>query len=334
MERAVCRPWAETGYPHAVATPPSSAERSAAAPAPPSYFDARAEFAYRFLAGEGLEIGGLHRPLPVPPSARVRQVDRMTTAELAAAYDQDVAGKELAEVDLVDDGETLATVAPESQDFIVANHFLEHTGDPIGTIENHLAKLKPGGILFYAVPDKRWSFDFRREETSLEHLIRDHEEGPEVSRREHYDEWGLLVTGTEAERAEESWPQKAAEIARALEAEDYSVHTHVFTEASFLRLLLHCRERSGDGFEIEASARGGDEIVVVLRKAGAWPEPAAGPATGPALAAEVAKLRSENASLAAAARELERVKHSSSWRVTEPLRAAKARLVRSDRLAR
>jgi predicted SAM-dependent methyltransferase len=304
----------------------SSAAPATAAQAPPTYFDARAEFAYRYLAGEGLEIGGLNRPLPVPPAARVRQVDRMTTAELAAGYGEDMAGKKLAEVDVVDDGETLATVDDGSQDFIIANHFLEHTGDPIGTIGNHLAKLKPGGVLFYAVPDKRWSFDFRREVTSLEHLIRDREEGPEVSRSEHFDEWGLLVTGTDEERAEPNWPERAAEIARALDAEDYSIHTHVFTEASFLRLLLHCREVTGEGFEVEASARGGDEIVVVLRKAGAWPETTGSRATAPELAAERAALKSRVAQLEVAARELERVKRSSSWRVTEPLRAAKARL--------
>ncbi len=307
-------------------TPQSSAARQGPAAAPPSYLDARAEFAFRFLAGEGLEIGGLHRPLPTPAAAHARQVDRMTTAELAAAYDEDVAGRELAEVDLVDDGETLAKVAAESQDFIVANHFLEHTGDPIGTIANHLAKLRPGGVLFYAVADKRYTFDFRREVTTLEHLIRDHEEGPEVSRRAHYDEWVLQVTGTDAERARPDWPESAAEIARALEAEDYSIRTHVFTEASFLALLLHCRERFDEGFEIEATCRDGDECVAVLRRAGAWPVRRSSAPTAAELNAEAAALRNRIAQLEGAARELERVKRSSSWRVTEPLRAAKARL--------
>jgi predicted SAM-dependent methyltransferase len=293
---------------------------------PPPYFEARAELAYRFLAGEGLEIGALHRPLKVPAQAHVRQVDRMTVEGLTEAYDEDVAGKQLTQVDVVDDGEVLATVDDGSQDFVIANHFLEHTGDPIGTIGNHLAKLRPGGVLFYAVPDKRYSFDFRREVTTLDHLIRDHHEGPAVSRREHYDEWGLHVTGTEAERAAPTWPEKAEEIARTLEAEDYSVHTHVFTEPSFLRLLLHCREHFEEGFEIEVAIRNGGEIVAILRKAGAWPTPANPDGTVAELAAEAASLKSQVARLEGVARELERVKRSSSWRVTEPLRHAKARL--------
>jgi hypothetical protein len=44
------------------------------------------------------------------------------------------------------------------------------------------------------------------------------------------------------------------------------------------------------------------------------------------LRAEVASLKSQVARLEAAARELDRMKSSNSWRVTEPLRHAKARL--------
>ena len=94
---------------------------------------------------------------------------------------------------MIDDGERLETFAEESVDFIVANHFMEHTQDPIRTIETHLSKLRPGGILFYAVPDKRYTFDFRRPRTTLEHLIADYERGPEASRWEHFLEWERTV---------------------------------------------------------------------------------------------------------------------------------------------
>jgi predicted SAM-dependent methyltransferase len=291
---------------------------------PPLYFDARAELAYRFLAGEGLEIGALHRPLAVPSQARVRYVDRMPVEDLRAAYEE--VGQDIVPVDVVDDGETLATVEDGSQSFIVANHFLEHTEDPIGTIANHLARLKPGGVLFYAVPDQRYTFDFRREVTTLDHMVRDHEEGPQVSRREHYDEWSLLVDGTEEERAQPNWPQQAEKSARRLEDQDYSIHFHVWTKAAFLGLLLHCQERFEETFEVEVAAGNGEETIVVLRKAGASPEPATDTPNAATLSAEVASLKGDVARLEVSARELERVKLSSSWRVTEPLRAAKARL--------
>ena len=55
---------------------------------------------------------------------------------------------------------------------------------------------------------------------------------------------------------------------------------HVWTQAEFLKLILHCRERYEDAFDIEAAARQGIEFVVVLRKAGP-PPAAATPAPAP-----------------------------------------------------
>jgi hypothetical protein len=62
----------------------------------------------------------------------------------------------------------------------------------------------------------------------------------------------------------------------------------------------------------------------------ASPHPSTEPRTVAELEADLRELRTQNArlerELEAAARELERVKLSRSWRATEPLRAAKARL--------
>jgi SAM-dependent methyltransferase len=243
---------------------------------PPVYLEARAEFAARYLFGEGLEIGPLHQPLAMPPHVRVRYVDRMRTEELRREYPE-LAEWDLTEVDVVDDGESLSTIAAESQDFIVANHFLEHCENPIGTIETHLGKLRPGGILFYAVPDKRYTFDFRRPVTAIEHMLEDYEHGPERSRSEHFQEWARLVideespsAGSAEQAASEEW---VAEKARALEEAAYSIHMHVWTQAEFLQLILACRERFDDAFEIEAAARRAIEFIVVLRKQGPLPAP-------------------------------------------------------------
>lgn len=232
---------------------------------PPDYLAARAVFAESYLFGEGLEIGPLHQPIGMPRGARARYVDRMLTDDLRLEYPE-LAGWDLTDVEIVDDGETLTTVADESQDFIVANHFLEHTEDPIGTIRTHLTKLKPGGILFYAVPDKRFTFDFRREPTPLEHMVADHEQGPERSRREHYEEWARLVV---PEESGDDPDRRATE----LEEMGYSVHMHVWTQADFVRLILECRERFDQPFDIEATAQRGIEFIVVLRKRGEQPAP-------------------------------------------------------------
>jgi SAM-dependent methyltransferase len=257
------------------AGPPVVAEEQQASP-PPIYFDARADLARQLLQGDGIEIGPLHQPLAMPPHARVKYVDRMPTDELRREY-AELADWDLTEVDIVDDGETLATIPEESQDFIVANHFLEHCENPIGTIETHLGKLKPGGVLFYAVPDKRYTFDFRRPVTPLEHMVADADEGPERSRGEHYVEWSRFVygeasesTGTAEQAASEEWVERKA---RELEEAKYSIHMHVWTQAEFLKLILACRNRFGEAFDIEAAANRGIEFIVVLRKSGAFPDP-------------------------------------------------------------
>jgi SAM-dependent methyltransferase len=203
----------------------------------------------------------------------VRYVDRIAVDELRREYPE-LSDEELVPVGVIDDGETLTTIEDGSQDFIIANHFLEHCEDPIGTIEVHLRKLRPGGVLFYAVPDKRYTFDFRRPLTPLEHMVLDHEDGPGRSRREHYEEWVRLVP--EHPPSEE----QAIREARKLEAAEYSIHMHVWTQAEFLQLILHCKQRFEDGFDIEAAVRRSLELVVVLRKQGELPAPADSAAAG------------------------------------------------------
>jgi SAM-dependent methyltransferase len=274
--------------------------------APPIYFDGRRELAAHFLVGEGLEIGPLHLPMAMPPQATARYVDRMLIEDLRREYPE-LADWNLTPVDVVDDGEKLATIAAESQDFIVANHFLEHCENPIRTIETHLGKLRPGGVLFYAVPDKRFTFDFRRPVTPLEHMVADYEQGPERSRAEHYEQWAQLVFPKEGES-----PDQTQARARELEEAAYSIHMHVWTQAEFLQLILDCRERFDDAFDIEATARQGIEFMVVLRKRGQLPLPAAPaetPATSPTVRTAVRIRRQAARAWAKLKRETSAIRH-------------------------
>jgi len=251
---------------------------------PPIYIDARRNLAEHFLFGRGLEIGPLHQPLHLPPHVTVRYVDRMKEDELREEYPE-LADWNLTPVDVVDDGETLSTIPAESQDFIVANHFLEHCENPIGTIETHFSKLRPGGLLFYAVPDKRFTFDSLRPLTPLEHMVADYEQGPERSRAEHYAEWVRLVIDegsglapTDPKYRSEEWE---ATKTKELEEESYSIHMHVWTQVEFLKLILECRRRLDIAFDIEATARQGIEFMVVLRRQGAFPKPTPPPPPEP-----------------------------------------------------
>jgi SAM-dependent methyltransferase len=212
----------------------------------------RRRLANKFLRGDGLEIGALHLPLALPRAANVRYVDRYSREDLRREY-PDMQAYDLVEVDVVDDGERLATVPDGSVDFVIANHFIEHTQDPIATLGNHARVLREGGVLFMAVPDKRRTFDVDRPVTTLEHLLRDHAEGPQWSRAQHFEEYAALV-------------HKDPMMARELEDRDFSIHFHVFTPASFAGLLVHCRDELGVPLELEALVPSAHEFVTILRR--------------------------------------------------------------------
>jgi hypothetical protein len=328
-----------------------SISRGAATP-PPVVRDTRRELAAEFFRGNGIEIGALHLPMALPAGVSARYVDRMAVPELRKHYPE-LDDQALAPVDIVDDGETLSTIEPESVDFIVANHFLEHCEDPIRTITTHLGKLRPGGVLFYAVPDKRYTFDFRRPRTPLSHLLADHEDEGQSSRDEHYLEWARLVYPEGNRPPDES---TARALAHDLEASGYSIHFHVWTQADLLELILHCDERLGS-FELEAVRRLGVENIVVLRKHGELvvEESPAGQAAIPKLSRsppvaepaeritqlerELAEAHSDAYNAREEARVLQQratmgdqvladVFNSLSWRLTQPLRTAKQFVVR------
>jgi SAM-dependent methyltransferase len=218
----------------------------------------RRRLAGRYLQGDGLEVGALHLPLALPRGARARYVDRMSVADLRAHYPE-LDEYELVTPDFIDDGEALTSVPSGSMDFVIVNHLIEHCQDPIGALLSHARVLREGGILYLAAPDRRRTdFDREREETSLEHLLRDHEQGPEGSRSKHYEEWSRFAIKVP--------DGEVSEHAATLEEQDYSIHFHTFTLTSFLALILRAREVYGLPFEVVASETNNHEFIVIARK--------------------------------------------------------------------
>lgn len=221
------------------------------------FIQVRREIAGRYLKGKGIEVGALHAPLEVPAGVTVSYVDRLPVAELRKQYPE-LATANLVEADIVDDGENLASIPDSSWDFVIANHMIEHCQDPIGTLENFLRVIKPGGVLYMGVPDKRYTFDIDRPLTSLDHLIRDHTEGAGWSRRSHFEEWVRLVDKTLEQDV-------AARIQYLLDI-NYSIHFHVWTFETFSELLKYCQTIFLRNFEIELFQENFGEVIVILRK--------------------------------------------------------------------
>ena len=126
-------------------------------------------------------------------------------------------------------------------------------------IDEILRVLKPGGVLYLAIPDKRYTFDSERPVTPFEHLEADHRDGPETSRDEHYREYARYVHHCRTE-------QDVAGTARHLKATGYSIHFHVWTQAEVLELLAAMRMRYQMPFDVETVVKNGIEVIMVLRK--------------------------------------------------------------------
>lgn len=218
-----------------------------------------------YISGNGIEIGALQMPLDISglPVTNIKYVDRLTIDELRKQYPE-LSDLKLVQVDIIDNGEILSKIENESLDFIIANHFIEHARNPMGTIENWLFKLRPNGIIFMAVPDKHYTFDINRELTPLQHLVSDYCSNPQerfVPDRQHFVEWATFVNNLPAEEVESR--------ANFLMEIDYSIHFHTFTLQSFLEMLNYLRQERKLPFVLKACAdtiHGSNEFLLVLMR--------------------------------------------------------------------
>jgi len=101
--------------------------------------------------------------------------------------------------------------------------------NPVLAIENWLRVLKPGGLLYLIVPDKRTTFDKKRLRTSLEHMILDYQRPCKKRDFEHYLDYSINVHGLQG--------TEALKDAEKLFVEDYSIHFHVFIPSDIKALL-------------------------------------------------------------------------------------------------
>jgi len=223
----------------------------------------RLGLANRYIRGSGIEIGALQKPAQLNSAIQVRYIDRMSLEKLLEHYPE-MASIPVQAPDIVDDGQQLLHIAEDSQDFAIANHFLEHCPDPIRSIHNMLRVVKQGGILYLAVPDKRHTFDLRRPVTPYAALKMAYVSGQRSGVADLFYEWCHLVYNLP--------PAEAKQRAEQLMAEDYSIHYNVWATSDLLSFLLSARHDFQIPFELVAVVSSENENIVLLeRTAGRLP---------------------------------------------------------------
>lgn len=185
----------------------------------------RYEISKKYLKGRGLEIGAFNSPTPLLEGVESDYVDQMSIEEIKKRFPK-YEDYYCAYPIILDDGEKLRKIENEKYDFLIANHMLEHTENFFETIQNHLRVIKKGGILFYAIPDKRFTFDKNRKLTTYEHLKDELNNGVKENSYEHYLDVAMNIENLKEEEAKE----KATELLN----EGMDTHFHVWTSETFI----------------------------------------------------------------------------------------------------
>ncbi len=132
-------------------------------------------FGFDIPGWKGLEIGPLVSPLIQKEEGDVRYVDRASTSELREWYGKDskINPEEITEIDYIWGDSSLAVATGHSAyfDYCVAAHVIEHVPDLIGWLQEISTILKVGGVASFSIPDRRYTFDYLRSESTLSDCI-------------------------------------------------------------------------------------------------------------------------------------------------------------------
>jgi SAM-dependent methyltransferase len=234
-------------------------------------FTHRSRLAGKYLSGTGLEIGAMNRPLRAPSRAKVKYVDIATREESIRKFPE-LNPRDIVEVDYIADGFTLEGVPESGFDFLVANHVLEHSHDPVGTLVRWHGVLRDSGILYCSVPIAEMCFDKGRPITPFTHMLEDYLAGisrdPAVARElnlQHYLEWLTIslpaITGKPPPSNEELHQQAADLALRRTE-----IHFHAFSPQSVRELFEGVHREVLPGLQILEVSDSGGEVIVIARK--------------------------------------------------------------------
>ena len=290
----------------------------------------------------GIEIGALTTPLLRPPDADIRFVDHVDSKALRDKYRNDPAVNidSIVPVDAVWGDATLAACFPgETFDYVIASQVIEHVPDMIGWLAEVAAVLRPNGRLILAIPDRRYTFDILRRETSLSDLI---DSNLHAVRRptpgqvfdfnanavelDHVTAW-TAMPAIGSLRHYLTKPQALAKARESCSGSYVDSHCSVFTARSLLELqLLPFRP---ERFHVAPS--GSNEMSLVLLR-----QPAEADAACKAIAlmlqhgvdSEGLPLDTPDAPdrVGALEQALASMRASTCWRMTAPLRTLKERL--------
>jgi predicted SAM-dependent methyltransferase len=203
---------------------------------------------------KGVEFGPLSRPIVRPEEGDIRYVDHASTANLREKYQVNLGHDplEFVEVSYVWDHGSLREVIHDGTvfDYALASHVIEHVPNVVGWLNDILSVLRDGGLLGLAIPDKRYTFDRMRQETSpaifIDHWVRNQKTHSAQQVFDHFsnvvkvgtEEIKLIFDGidpvTERHHSDDF---AMVQVNQAVGGVYLDCHASVFTPESFLRAM-------------------------------------------------------------------------------------------------
>jgi len=193
----------------------------------------RNDYASHYITGDGYEIGAQNSPVSCNHACKILYIDYLSKRESSQKYD--IPENECVEVDIVADANNLDAIPSDSASFIIANHVLEHSPNPIGAILGWLRILEAKGRLFLTLPNyKSNEFDFEKIPTPINHFERDYERAKNKKdiTTEHIYEHIQIIDGIDPTN-EQIFKQRYEAIIES----NLHTHYHVFDRKNVLELL-------------------------------------------------------------------------------------------------
>jgi len=214
-------------------------------------------FVKESLKGNILEIGGLAAPFSINAETKITYTDKydgetlkkMCKEHLLGYHDNELKIEDIISPDVVCEADTLP-FSDNIFDAVVCSHVLEHLVNPYKAIFEWLRVVAPQGYIYIVVPDKRYTFDAKRETTLVQHMVDDYEQDIKKIDKEHYIDFYSNVHNTNIN-----------DCMKRFEAGD-NIHVHTFTFDSVIEMF----NRYDGVYHIEDIVRFDCNICVLLKK--------------------------------------------------------------------
>jgi SAM-dependent methyltransferase len=225
------------------------------------------DLAWLLCSGKGLEIGARSNPYPFVGSV-VQYADigdDLVIRKIAEQIDSTVKSQKYTFVDYILTGPKYGFEGISEQifDFVFSDNVLEHTPNPIYALSEQFRILKPGGIIYCVIPNKKTTFDHKRSATKLEVIVRKFAEDIFDHEIEEAMDVILNTEGHPAALWQVADQLKLAE--KMVASKDGGAHYFVFDESNTLS-LIHYLLQLFPGYLEHFSSPQGKNIHFAIRK--------------------------------------------------------------------